>query len=277
MPPAPEVQRVSLPCGDGLHLSGLFADTAKPRGLLVALHGGGQRAEYFHDPLRQQDSLLLLGKLLGYSVLALDRPGYGASVGIAEQNTTLAGQASAIWRALRQGSGFGSTLPMMLLGHSFGAMVALQMAVRPPPMRVVGIDVSGVGTRYADAVLAKNPKTYVADELATRSTRGREDAVDPTPLRISPLPQREPYEALAWPARVDAIAAAVSVPITITVGEHDRTWINSPEHFGALFVNAKSVALKVQPHSGHNISLGSAARAYHLQAIAFFDNCLIAQ
>jgi hypothetical protein len=37
------------------------------------------------------------------------------------------------------------------------------------------------------------------------------------------------------------------------------------------------VSVERQPAAGHNISLGRAARAYHLRALAFLEDCLAAR
>ncbi|NEE43926.1 alpha/beta hydrolase, partial [Streptomyces sp. SID8455] len=64
-----------------LTLSALLAEPVDmaPRAVLVALHGGGMRAGYFDSRARPGLSLLALGAQLGYTVLAVDRPGYGLS------------------------------------------------------------------------------------------------------------------------------------------------------------------------------------------------------
>jgi hypothetical protein len=46
------------------------------------------------------------------------------------------------------------------------------------------------------------------------------------------------------------------------------------ESCGALFTSSPRVELAWQLASGHNISLHRVARAYHLRAIAFFDETL---
>ena len=46
------------------------------------------------------------------------------------------------------------------------------------------------------------------------------------------------------------------------------------ESCGALFTSSPRVELAWQRASGHNISLHHVARAYHLRAIAFFDEAL---
>ena len=49
-----------------------------------------------------------------------------------------------------------------------------------------------------------------------------------------------------------------------------------PDSSGALFTSSPRVELAWQQASGHNISLHHVARAYHLRAIAFFDESLSA-
>lgn len=250
------VRRVFLRCSPNTHLSGLYAGPSQPRALVVALHGGGQHAGYFHDSASPDRSLLLLASFLGYAVLALDRPGYGASVDIDQESTTIAGQANAMWRALTEDDRFTSA-PMLLAGHSFGAMVAMQMAgSRPAGLSLVGTDISGIGMRYTDAVNSKDVSTY---------------------LSPSPLPAREPGEAMSWPTRVKDVAGAVTGPVSVTIGEHDKTWRNSPEELAELFVGAEPISIYVQPSSGHNVSASSAALSYHLRLFAFLTDCLLRQ
>jgi hypothetical protein len=46
------------------------------------------------------------------------------------------------------------------------------------------------------------------------------------------------------------------------------------ERCGGLFTSSPRVVLEWQRDSGHNISLHRVARAYHLRAVAFFDEVL---
>src|SRR5258705_11815182 len=64
---------------DGVPMSGLMAAAADPRGVVVAFHGGASTAAYFDCPGHPRLSLLRAGAALGYTVIALGRPGYGAS------------------------------------------------------------------------------------------------------------------------------------------------------------------------------------------------------
>jgi pimeloyl-ACP methyl ester carboxylesterase len=60
-------------------MSGLVAEVAEPRAVVIAFHGGASTAAYFDCPEHPRLSLLRTGPELGFTVVALDRPGYGAS------------------------------------------------------------------------------------------------------------------------------------------------------------------------------------------------------
>src|SRR5438105_2293569 len=65
----------------GLRISGLVAEpaTAPSRALVLALPGNAMLARYFDGPVDRRGSLLDLGAAQGFTVWAIDRPGYGAS------------------------------------------------------------------------------------------------------------------------------------------------------------------------------------------------------
>ena len=79
MPESHAVQTVDIAVR-GIRLSGLVGrpSRAPPRALVVALHGGGSSAGYWDGPAPVQ-SFVRLAVQLGFAVLAVDRPGYGAS------------------------------------------------------------------------------------------------------------------------------------------------------------------------------------------------------
>ena len=64
---------------DGVPMSALVAEAPTPRAVIVAIHGGGTTALYFDCPGHPESSLLRAGVAHGYTVVALDRPGYGSS------------------------------------------------------------------------------------------------------------------------------------------------------------------------------------------------------
>jgi pimeloyl-ACP methyl ester carboxylesterase len=60
-------------------MSGLVAEVPDPRAVIVAIHGGGTSAAYFDCPGHPRFSLLRSAASSGFTAIALDRPGYGAS------------------------------------------------------------------------------------------------------------------------------------------------------------------------------------------------------
>ena len=69
---------------DGVPMSALVAEAPTPRGVIVAIHGGGTTARYFDCPGHPESSLLRTGAAHGFTVVALDRPGYGSSAAYPE-------------------------------------------------------------------------------------------------------------------------------------------------------------------------------------------------
>src|SRR5258705_5637750 len=113
---------------DGVPMSGLIAAADDPRGVIVALHGGASTAAYFDCPGHPRLSLLRAGAALGYTVVALDRPGYGASAPYPDvmqrpdQRLALAyGAVDQILGSNPRGAG------LFLLGHSAGCELAVRM------------------------------------------------------------------------------------------------------------------------------------------------------
>src|SRR4051794_34125988 len=84
-----------------IRLSGLLATPASrpPRGLVVALPGGGYSAGYWDSPVQGQ-SFLKLAADLGFIALALDRPGYGASESHPAERLHVADQVGHLYEAI---------------------------------------------------------------------------------------------------------------------------------------------------------------------------------
>jgi hypothetical protein len=67
------------------------------------------------------------------------------------------------------------------------------------------------------------------------------------------------------------------VPVRLTFAEHESWWRHDRAaltELSAAFRAAPRVSVEQQPDAGHNISLGWAARSYHLRALAFLEECL---
>lgn len=277
------VHRVEVDAG-GLTLSGLLAlpETAPPRAVLVALHGGGMRAGYFHAQADPAGSLLALAASRDCAALALDRPGYGASARQIPEGTGLAEQADLVRGALTDyarhhptGAGF------LLVGHSLGGKVALSTAAGWSDDALLGVDVSGISDRWA-----------VEPGLLTEKDGRRTSSLHWGPLGlyppgtfrlaqelIAPIPAKEAAEVPDWPHRYPEVAAAVRVPVRFTFAEHERWWRCDPATIEAMTARLASPLVRTEhlPDAGHNISLGRAARGYHLRVLDFLDECLAAR
>ena len=264
----------------GLTLSGLLAEPpdGPPRATVVAVHGGGMRAGYFDGQVHADLSLLTLGARLGFTVLALDRPGYGRSAAQVPDGLTLDEQSAVLPAALDAfaerftvGRGF------LLLAHSYGGKLALTTVARTPGL--LALDASGVGHRF-DIGPAKRPR--LRRHLDWERNWGPLGLYPPGTFRaaealVAPMPAREAAEVDLWPEMFGELAPRIDIPLRLTFAEHEAWWLHEKPDLADLtsrLTKAPVVRVEHQPGAGHNISLGRAARCYHLRALAFFEECL---
>lgn len=283
---SPLIRRVSLPAG-GIALSGLLATPVGPRTggraaterpVVVAIHGRSMRAGYFHGRAHDDVSLLRLAARNGYTVLALDRPGYGASARQLPEGQTLAEQAATLHAALRT---FASSHPVpagfAVIAHSYGGKVGLRMAADDEEGSLVALDISGCGLEYGPQA-AHFPSTLGSG--ASRLHWGPLHLYPPGTFQASralltPTPSREAGEVLSWPRQYPRIARRITVPVRLTFAEHEHWWRLDEatlSRMTRLLTSSPAVQVARQPGAGHNISLGWAARDYHLSALRFLSD-----
>lgn len=276
------VRRITLEAA-GATLSVLLSEPAQlpPRAVVLALHGGGITSGYFDGTAHPDVSLMTLGAALGFTVLALDRPGYGASAARFPQGQALAEQAEAVRAAVAAFAAQHATGGrFFLLAHSWGGKLALTMAGDAEhPYDFVGVDVSGCGNR-----LALEPAADGQDRDALLMLRnwGPPQLYPPGTFRaaqaaLSPMPVRELAAIIGWTRTCDEVLARIRIPVRLTFAEHEAWWRHGDEDLAdlsALLGGAPRVLIERQPAAGHNLSLGWAARAYHLRALGFLEECL---
>lgn len=286
--PLPVVAEV--PGVDGIPVSGLLAAAPDPRAVVVALHGGAVDSRYFDCPGHPDHSLLRTGQRLGYTVLALDRPGFGSSAPHAEflepprrRVDLVYGAVDALLDGLPRGAG------VFLLAHSAGCELAVRMAASERGADLLGLELAGTGRRHRQAA---HDLLWGADRVAGRRPRGVGRLIW-EPARLYPddvlgggtvSAQGSHLESRAlhdWAAREFlGLAPDISVPVRYSLGEYERVWRNDPAEMvavGGLFTRSPRVVVNLMPNTGHNVSLGRTAPAYHLTVLAFAEQCIIAR
>ena len=273
----------------GLQLSGSDVSPAgEPRATILALHGAGYSAGYWDHPIDPDASLLKLGPALGYRVVAVDRPGYGASYSEAGPGMRMARQAEVVLDLASQlradpGSGAG----VFLIGHSMGAVLVLHMVAADDGGVISGADFSGLPYRFPEpvdpAIMEQGAHVPALDrEFRRQLFYGPDGTFDPKVIEaedaiVRPIPVADIIDAIDCAAATPALAARVTAPMQVTWAEHDATLAGDRatlQELGGLFTASPRVDLVWQLRSGHNISLDYLARPYHLRAIAFFDEVL---
>lgn len=96
----PQVTAVNA-VAEGTALSGRIAEPDDtPRALIVALHGGTYSSRYYDLGGASRSSAVRNYASLGYRVVAVDRPGYGATSGAAPERCGFDAQAEELGRTL---------------------------------------------------------------------------------------------------------------------------------------------------------------------------------
>jgi pimeloyl-ACP methyl ester carboxylesterase len=273
---------------DGVPMSALVAEAPDPRAVIVAIHGGGTTALYFDCPGHPELSLLRGGAAHGYTVVAIDRPGYGSSAAypdaVAEPEQRVRLAYGVIDRVLNEKpSGAG----IFLMAHSGGCELAMRMAADEQRADLIGMELAGTGRHY-------HPAAREILKTATREHRPsgmRELLWHPTELYPPEMlsgatvyPGAPPYEdkmVSNW-ARQDfpTLAPNVRLPVQFSIAEHERVWQcdgAAQAEIASMFANAKKFQVNEQSGAGHNISVGHTAAAYHDTVFAFADECVKAQ
>jgi hypothetical protein len=121
-------ENVRLSAGDGVALAAWWVPAENPRGAVVIAHGNGGNMSHRLDKIR-------LFHDLGYSVMAFDYRGYGASEGKPSEEGTYADMAAAVDHAVTaRGT---DRARLVLYGESLGGAVATEEAIRRPPAALV--------------------------------------------------------------------------------------------------------------------------------------------
>lgn len=267
----------------GVTLSARLTEPSGPsRGLIVAIHGGTYDSGYYDVG---PDSLLALGARLDYTVVAVDRPGYGAATDVDDSHKSFAGQTAILVAAVgelvaRLGG------PVVLVGHSIGGMMALRTAgaLPTPP---AGVEVSGLGEIWQpglremwSSLIGDAPAVSLPAEGHAQVMFGEEDTFDAAAVGVDaellrPLPMPELVDVVAWSEQLPQVGAAITAPVSLTLAAQDRIWQSDDAARAALGRHFPSaVEVNLFAGAGHSIELHRKARAYTLRQLAFAEECL---
>ena len=268
---------------DGVPMSALVAAVQQPRALLVAIHGGATSSAYFDCPGHPGLSLLRVAASRGYTALAIDRPGYGASalyqdeMGSADRRVELAlGVVDKVLAESDRGAG------VFVMAHSAGCELGLRM-VADERAGAIGVALAGTGLRYdAKAMAIISQATMTSRPAGLRELLWEPANLYPPEVLTGALAgggaAYEGEVTANWPRRDFAeVAARVRVPVQFSVADHEAVWETGRESnagVAALFTAAPRVTVNEMADSGHNLSVGWAAETYHQRVLSFADECV---
>ncbi|GAS92577.1 alpha/beta fold hydrolase [Mycolicibacterium brisbanense] len=264
---------------DGVPMSALVAEAAEPRAVIVALHGGATTSAYFDCPGHPELSLLRAGVANGYTVIGLDRPGYGASAAYPDAMAHPDQRVALVFGAVHRMVGPGA---LFVLGHSMGCELAVRMAAASRT-DVLGISLAGTGRRYQAAAqeILKNAAT-------DHRPPGLRDLLW-EPARLYPpdvignglSSAGSSYEAdviKTWATQdFPELAAKITSPVQFLAGDHEKVWESDAAALaaiGAMFSSAPHVDVGEVAESGHNLSVGLTAASYHRRVLSFAGDCV---
>lgn len=278
----------------GIPMSALVSSAAEPRLVIVALHGGAVTSSYYDYPEHPELSLLRSGAERGYTVIALDRPGYGASAGasrdaLADAGTRTGlvfGAVDALLADAPEGAG------VFLMAHSMGCVLAVQAAASARGRGLLGLEIAGTGQApHPDAEFMapllrpdvpypgpKGPPPGARLALAMWEPSGLYPPGGAEDLEITrAAPRYEGPDIRGWVDSLPRLAARIRVPVHYTLGDHERVWDPSPaamKDTAALFTASPRVETLLQPGAAHNLSRCWSAASYHESVLAFASECV---
>jgi pimeloyl-ACP methyl ester carboxylesterase len=268
---AKKAERENPPAGQFVEINGVRLHYIE-RGNgapLVLLHGNGSMIADF------ESSGLVDMAAKKYRVIVFDRPGFGYSERPRNTIWTPKAQADLIKGALRH---LGIS-PAIILGHSWGASVAVALALKYPEMISGLVLASGYyyPTARADIVILSAPAIPLLGDLLSYT-------ISPVVSRmIWPLLMRKifgpaliptkfnrfPKEMALRPGQIRASAAEsalmipaafafrqdyanLKMPVVIVAGENDRL-IDTDKQSGRLHRNVSQSTLRRIPGAGHMV------------------------
>lgn len=232
----------------------------EPAGIVVISHGFAEHSgRYAHVAARLATE--------GYACYALDHRGHGQSEGVQGNIHRMTGVCADLGRLIALAGERHDGLPLVLLGHSLGGLIALDYVTSGDQSALSGLILSGavmvpsVGSkmeRLAAKVLSSlTPNLGLVPPLDS-STISRDPAVvaayDADPLNYrGKISARVGAEALAAIDRVTARLSTITLPVLVLHGTEDQLSQPSGSQLVADRVASQDVTLTLHDGLYHEI------------------------
>jgi len=227
---APKLEQLAVPADDGLTLALWAREVAKPKGVIVLLHGRTWSAlpDFDLQVPGDQRSVMQSLNARGYSAFALDMRGYGKTPRDATGWLTPDRAARDVTQALEWLAKQKKIQRPVLLGWSYGSLVS-QLAAQRRPELISALILYGYPRDPAKLVFPADPP----EPLRAANTReaAASDFISP---QVAPKKMVDAYVAAALaadPVRVDwrnqqtefqgLDPSRVTVPTLLIQGERD--------------------------------------------------------
>lgn len=292
--PLIQTRPVSLP-GDitigGIAAAAESSPHGGPRPVVVAIHGGGYDSRYFDV---SGYSLLAAASRRGIFALAVDRPCYGASGSLPDNEATIERNAAVLSTALgvfwnnHDLAAKSGAKGIVLIGHSIGAAVALTMASDEQDWPLLGVAVSGIGAVAGQGIEAAwrdmpaTSRVAIPPDIKRQAFFGPEWSFDQDIARASmdanrDIPRAELIDVVTgWPKRFASVAARIAVPVQAYHAEFETLWRMDEKlatDFMARFTRAPFVEGGLFRSVGHCIDHHYLGPALHARQLAFALQC----
>ncbi|WP_375386162.1 alpha/beta hydrolase [uncultured Microbacterium sp.] len=250
--------------------------------LLVCIPGGSYNSHYFDVA---GHSFLDAAHEAGFSVVALDRPGYQGSdpvegeVTFAKNAIVLDAAIAELWKRYAD-----TATGVVLIGHSMGGAIAIHMAGQPHSWPLLGISATSIHTDAPQQVtdawnsIPADATIPFSKEQRIQFMYGPEGSYDPAvvddaDVATELIPVAELLEVVGgWIADFPTLAAAVTVPVHYALAEHEALWISTDENvtaFGDAFTASPRVKTQRVSGAGHNLDHHSNSAELHACQLEF--------
>ncbi|MFC0439607.1 alpha/beta hydrolase [Kutzneria buriramensis] len=265
-----------------------FAGSSPAPTVQILLAGATYNRSYWDFPYQSDTySYVRRATAAGYTTLALDRPGTGASSHPPGLLLTNASEASAVHQvvnAARLGK-FGAVFTRVLLaGHSYGSVVAWYEAATYADVDALLVTGMAHEVQPAAAVPVATSlvpqlgdPTYLTTRPGTRQVFWHGPHDDPAVIAADEATK----DTVTTSELADTVVAqangttdGITVPVLAAVGQQDLAYANALAHEPAHYPHSPCVSTYRLPDAGHDLNLAPYAPDWFTAAVTWANRVL---